>query len=90
MIAFFIFIDRETILNVYWRYMGRDTNEKKVKEINLPKGNFFIRITNIESPQETSYTGAPIYMMCNPDNHVAEPAVINGQKMEFPICICLN
>lgn len=61
-----------------------------IEEINLPKGNYLIRITKIESPQETPYTGGSIYMMCNPDDQSAEPALINGQKMDYPVCVCVN
>lgn len=62
----------------------------KFKKIDMMKGKYYVRITNIELPQDIPVTGAPIYMMCNPDVQVAEPAVINGQTMEFPVCICLN
>lgn len=62
----------------------------KFKEVNLPEGDYIVRITNIESPQETQFTGAPIYIMCNTDSQNAQSAFIDGQEMEFPVCICLN
>ena len=61
-----------------------------IKDMNLPEGDYYIRITNIESPQDSSVTGGPIYMMCNPHAQSIEPALINGRKMEFPVCICVN
>ena len=60
------------------------------KEIKLSQGNYFIRIICLESPQDSPVTGAPIYMMCNLDDQTAEPAFINGQRMEYPVCVCVN
>ena len=61
-----------------------------IKNINMSKGDYLIRITNIESPQDSQATGAPIYMMCNPDDKTAKPAFINGQRVESPVCVCVN
>ena len=61
-----------------------------IKDTHLPEGRYLIRITNIELPQYIPQAGSPVYMMCSPDARSAEPVLIDGRRMEYPVCICVN
>ena len=61
-----------------------------IKDTHLTEGRYLIRITNIELPKYIPHAGSPVYMMCSPDARSAEPVLIDGRRMEYPVCICVN
>ncbi len=56
-----------------------------IHKTTLEEGNYILRITNIETPRS-----AAIYAICNLKETDYDPAAINGQVMEYPVCICIN